>query len=167
MDKEQNIVLVGMPGAGKSTTGVLLAKALGREFLDADIYMQHREGSSLQDIIDTRGLVAFRQLEELRMLDLTLQGAVIATGGSVVYSEKAMDHLKAKGRIIYLKVPLTVLENRLSDLTSRGVAIDSDQSLQGLLEERGPLYERFADDVIDCRDMSHDVVVGAIREALS
>jgi shikimate kinase len=167
VDAQRNLVLIGMPGAGKSTVGVLLAKATSRAFVDTDVVIQAREGMRLGEIITGRGTEAFRAVEERHVLSLRLTGHVIATGGSVVYSERAMAHLRATGTIVFLSLPLDVLEDRLTDLTSRGVVIATGQSLAQLHTERQPLYERYADAVIDCTNLNHEEVVHTVLAALT
>ena len=164
---DQNIILIGMPGAGKSTTGVLLAKALSHEFVDIDLLIQAADGRRLQEMIDSGGLDDFLALEERHVLALNVQGAVIATGGSVVYSEKAMRHLKQRGTVVYLQLPLSHLEARITDMDSRGVVIAPWQNLADLYHERLPLYEHFADITIDCAGLSHGHVLQVILQALA
>ncbi len=158
-----NIVLIGMPGAGKSTVGVLLAKVTFREFVDTDLVIQAAEGRRLQDIIDRSGVDAFRNLEERYVLALASENAVIATGGSVVYSERAMAHLRENSKVVFLDVPLDVLEKRLTDTATRGIVAGPGQGLQALYEERLPLYRRYADVVLDCGEQGHEAVVKAVR----
>ena len=155
-----------MPGAGKSTCGVLLAKALSRGFLDTDVYIQAREGRRLQETIDALGTAEFCRLEERHVLSLSCSGCVIATGGSVVYSLAAMEHLSSSGVIIYLRLPLAALEKRLSDLDVRGVVMAPGQTLRELFEERTPLYRRYAEITIGCEDLTHEEVVREIIAAL-
>jgi shikimate kinase len=148
----RNIVLIGMPGSGKSTVGVLLAKTLGRKFIDTDIRIQETTGRLLQDIIDHDGVDAFLKIEEDTILALNRHRAVIATGGSVVYSRKAMEHLQAHGVVVYLQVSFEEIERRLKNITTRGIALHPGQSLRDLYEERVSLYERYADITITCTD---------------
>ena len=162
MTTGQNIILIGMPGAGKSTVGVLLAKALSRDFVDTDVLIQAAEGRRLQEIIDSDGLDAFLALEERHVLALTPHGAVIATGGSVVYSDPAMTHLKRHGRAVYLQLPLPDLEARITDMDSRGVVIAPWQNLADLYHERLPLYEAFADITIDSAGLNQNQIVTRI-----
>ena len=162
-----NLALIGMPGAGKSTLGVLLAKRTARSFLDTDLLIQKAEGAPLQEIIEKRGVKFFRGVEERIVLGLDCSSSVIATGGSVVYSEAAMEHLGRLGRRIYLDVPLVELEQRLGNLDNRGVIRGPGQDLEGLLAERRPLYERWADIRVDCRDLAHDGVVDAVIRTLA
>jgi len=156
-----------MPGAGKSTVGVLLAKALSRNFVDTDLIIQASEGRRLQDIIDEDGLEAFRVVEERHVLTLSIPGAVIATGGSVVYSSTAMSHLQVGGMVVYLELPLDTIRKRITNMDDRGVAKAPGQSLEALYTEREPLYTRYADVVIPCGDLGHDDVVKAVMESLS
>lgn len=161
------IVLVGMPGAGKSTLGVLLAKATTKDFVDTDVIIQLRANQSLQDIVDNSGYLTLRQLEEVVLLDLEVEQHVIATGGSVVYSEKGMAHLKSLGPIVYLKVSLEELKRRVKDLPSRGIAAIPGQTLEDLYEERVPLYERYADIVVSCDGKTPEQVVEDIMQAVA
>jgi shikimate kinase len=164
MDQDTNIVLIGMPGAGKSTLGVLLAKELSRSFLDTDIYIQAREGCTLQSILEERGIARFLEVEESHLLSLRLEGYVIATGGSVVYSPKAMAHLKGRGIAVLLELSLPLLVQRIRDMDSRGIAMAPGQDLGGLYLERKPLYDRYADIRISCDYKGHEAV---LRETIS
>lgn len=162
----RNLVLIGMAGAGKSTVGVLLAKALSRTFIDTDLIIQAAEGRRLQDILDRDGIEAFRRLEEKHILALNAQGAVIATGGSVVYSARAMAHLKANGVAVYLHLPVDALERRVTNLDSRGIVMAPGQTFADLYRERQPLYEKYADLTVDCTGQNHDAVVDRVIAAL-
>jgi shikimate kinase len=148
----KNIVLIGMPGAGKSTMGVILAKTLGRNFIDTDIVAQETTGRLLQDIIDTEGTVAFLKTEEKTILSLHCRNAVIATGGSVVFSEKAIEHLKKEGVVIYMDISFEEMVRRLNNITTRGIVLVAGQSLLDMYNQRVPLYEECADITIDCSD---------------
>lgn len=148
MEKE-NITLIGMPGAGKSTVGVVLAKILGMDFLDSDLLIQKRERKLLWQIIEERGLDGFNLVEEEVNSSINTDYSIIATGGSAVYSEKAMQHLKEISTVVYLKVSCDVLKKRLGDLKNRGVSIKEGQTLDDLYEERRPLYEKYADLTVD------------------
>ncbi|MEW5801896.1 MAG: shikimate kinase [bacterium] len=164
--KSENIVLIGMPGVGKSTIGVILAKVLSRDFLDTDVYIQAEEGRTLQEIIDREGMEKFCELEERYVTSVARRGAVIATGGSVVYSDLAMVHLKSQGVVLHLSLPIHLLEKRLTDFTTRGVVKKSAQTFIELYDERIPLYERYADSTIDCTGMGHEEVVKVILSRL-
>ena len=161
----RNLVLIGMPGVGKSTVGVLLAKALSRSFIDTDVYIQAREGRQLQDIIDTDGPDSFRGIEAQHVLSLDCRAHVIATGGSVVYSAAAMRHLKARGIALYMRLPLPLLLDRLTNIDSRGVVMTPGQSVEDLFEEREALYERYADVTVDCQGITHEQTVARIVDA--
>jgi len=164
VDPERNLVLIGMPGAGKSTLGVLLAKALARPFLDTDIHIQSRERRSLQAIILESGIEAFKRLEESTILSLDCGGTVIATGGSAVYSERAMRHLGRTGILLYLELSLPLLICRVRDMDTRGIVRAPGQDWEDLYRERSPLYERYAHLRINCDRKGHEEVV---REILS
>lgn len=163
----RNVVLIGMPGVGKSTVGVLLAKAMSRDFLDTDVYIQAHECRRLQDLLDELGREAFLRLEEGYLMTLDREDCVIATGGSAVYSAPAMEHLGASGVRVHLELPLEDLERRISNLHSRGVVMTRDQTLRGLFEEREPLYREYADVTVDCRGLTHDETVRAVLEAVA
>ena len=164
--QRDNLVLIGMPGVGKSTVGVLLAKATSRDFLDTDVLIQAREGRTLQEIMDSDGSAAFIRLEERYLLDIDQGGYVIATGGSAVYSPPAMSHLAARGRLIYLWLPLDVLGERITNMGSRGIVKEPHQTLAAIFEERSPLYARWAQVAIDCRGRTPDQLVGDILKAV-
>lgn len=165
--KDRNIVLIGMPGVGKSTIGVLLAKATSREFVDTDVLIQARGKRRLQEIIDADGMDAFCDVEERAILQLDCRRAVIATGGSAVYSPAAMEHLKESGVVVHLDLDLAALAERLTNLDTRGVVMRPGQTLEELFEERAPLYRRYADITIDCAALSHEAVVARIEKALA
>jgi len=163
---DRNVVLIGMPGAGKSTCGVLLAKGTGRPFIDTDVWIQSLEGCRLQEIIDGRGLAAMRAVEEQRVLELDVRGHVVATGGSVVYSEPAMRHLKEGGEVVFLQVGVGVLHERLGDAAERGIVRAPGQSFDDLYTERLPLYRRYADHTIDCNGLDHEAVVERVLQVM-
>lgn len=148
---KKNIVLIGMPGVGKSTAGVVLAKVLGYEFIDADLVIQQQEGKLLHEIISEVGTDGFIAVENRVNSELDVEKSIIATGGSVVYGKEAMQHLKEIGTVVYLKVSYDILEKRLHDIKGRGVVLKDGQDLRGLYEERIPLYEKYADIVV-CED---------------
>ena len=149
MDKS-NIVLIGMPGSGKSTCGVIAAKVMLKNFFDTDLLLQGLEQSRLQDLIDTKGTEYFYAAEEKAILSLQLEATVIATGGSVIYSDKAMRHLRSLGKVIYLHLGYDTMLDRINDLTTRGIVIKEGSSLLDMYNERLPLYEKYADKIINC-----------------
>lgn len=156
-----------MSGAGKSTLGVLLAKALGMNFIDTDIVIQQRENRLLQDIIDRDGIEEFLKIEEQTVSGLRLQNTVIATGGSVVYSDKAMAALKSNGTVVYLHVTFEEIEKRLSDIKTRGIVIKKGNSLYDVYRERLPLYEKYSDIKIDCTARQIEECVGYLVRKLN
>lgn len=161
-----NLVLIGMPGSGKSTIGVILAKRTSRDFVDTDVVIQSHEHRSLQDIVDRDGYMVLRDIEEKWVTSLALENTVIATGGSVVYSDKSMAHLARNGTIIFLDVTLEVLKTRISDYDQRGIARRPDQSFEELFEERSVLYRRYADITIGCDSLNQDEVCNAMLATL-
>ena len=140
-----NVILIGMPGSGKSTVGVVLAKLLGLHFCDTDLVLQQHCGKKLQEIIRTEGDAAFFRHEDEVLAALDVQNTVIATGGSAVYSDRAMQHLMAGGKCVYLKVAADEIERRLANFSDRGVVIADGMTLADLYAERKPLYEKYAD----------------------
>lgn len=162
-----NLVLVGMPGAGKSTIGVVLAKRLGFDFLDTDVLIQARQGRRLQEIINSDGLAAFRQIEEVALLSLACKRTVIATGGSAIYSEAGMTALKAHGTIVFLDLPLDELSRRVQDMDTRGMVIDPGETFAGLFARRHPLYHRWADITVACRTRSVEELASEITHRLT
>ncbi len=148
--KHNSIVLVGMPGAGKSTIGLLLAKELGLDFLDTDVAIQVQEGKTLQQIMDTSNYLKLRHIEEQVLQKTDPRSKVVATGGSAVYSEAGMSHLKQYGYIVFLDVPLRELTRRIHNYETRGIARHPNQSFSDLFDERSKLYKKYADLVIDC-----------------
>lgn len=149
--KKNNIVLIGMPGVGKSTIGVILAKVLGYQFIDADLVIQKEEGKLLKDIIAEVGPEGFIEVENRVNASICVEDSIIATGGSVVYGTEAMEHLKEIGTVLYLSLPYKEIEKRLNDIKGRGVVLRKGQTLKDLYEERTILYEKYAD-VIICED---------------
>jgi len=160
-DERSNIVLVGMPGSGKSTIGVALAKLMSRTFIDTDVLIQISEARSLQEIVDTDGHMALRRIEEHIILGLCCHNTVIATGGSAVYSNPAMRHLKSNGIVYFLNVDPPRLISRIHDFDTRGLAKDRNQSFTDLFQERMELYRKYADVIVDCGNLSREVI-GAI-----
>lgn len=164
--REENIILIGMSGAGKSTLGVLLAKALGKDFLDTDIIIQQKENRLLQEIIDNDGIEAFLETEERIVTELEARGCVIATGGSVVYSEKAMAALGRNGRVVYLDVSYEEIAKRLTDITTRGIVLKKGNSLKDAYDERIPLYHKYGEISVSCTGKTIEQCVGEIVEKL-
>lgn len=165
-NKKSNIVLIGMPGSGKSTVGVILAKSLGLEFVDTDILIQTEEGKTLQDIVDNRGHMALRVIEERVLLSVKHKNHIIATGGSAAYSEPAMLHLKKDGILVFLHAELDVLKNRITNYETRGLAKRPDQTFQDLFNERFELYSKYADITINSGHNSQDSVVDDVIKQL-
>ncbi len=140
-----NLILIGMPTSGKSTVGIILAKALGYDFVDIDLVMQKRTGKKLRQLMDQKGIDGFLKFEEETALSLQCRHTVIAPGGSIIYGKKAMEHLRNMGRVIYLEIDYDMLSERLHDAKNRGVTLRDGQTLEELYEERVPLYEKYAD----------------------
>ena len=161
-----NVVLIGMPGAGKSTVGVVLAKKMGYRFMDSDLVIQERKGMLLHQIIEEKGIDGFIKVENDINASLNTQQSVIATGGSAIYGAEAMEHLKDIGTVVYLKLYYEAVENRLGDLNERGVAVREGQSLSDLYEERIPYYEKYADITIDCENKMIKDIVTEIMSAM-
>ncbi len=145
-----SVILVGMPGAGKSTLGVMLAKMLAKDFVDTDLLIQLRAHATLQEVLDQQGYLALRQLEEETLLSCQFDNHIVATGGSAVYSEKGMTHLKTFGPVVYLDVSLDELRRRIKNYETRGIARRPDQSFESLFAERQALYQRYADLTVEC-----------------
>ena len=154
----ENLVLIGMPGAGKSTVGVILAKQTSRDFVDTDVLIQTLQRRSLQEIVDADGHMVLRKIEEDILLKLSVHNHVIATGGSAAYSDPAMQHLKLGGIVVFLDVSLPTLETRVHDFRTRGLAKRQDQSFADLFHERFELYTRYADITIACADLTQEGV---------
>ena len=160
---KSNIVLIGMPGCGKSTVGVVLAKNLGYRFLDVDLVIQETEGRLLSEILDEEGFEGFIAAEEKTCLGIETEKTVIATGGSAVYGKKGIEHLAEIGTVVYIRLGYDEIEHRLGDLHKRGVAMREDMTLRDLYGERTPLYERYADIICDgegrlLRELVTDIV---------
>lgn len=163
---KSNIILTGMPGVGKSTVGVVLAKRLGYHFLDSDLLIQEKYGKLLHEIIAERGNGGFLQVECEVNAAIVTTSTVIATGGSAVYGKEAMRHFSEIGIVIYLQLTYKAIAERLGDLNKRGVAFQSGQTLKHLYEERVPLYEKYADIVIACEDKSIREIVMEISKKI-
>ncbi len=164
--RHQTISLIGMPGAGKSTVGVILAKRTGLAFTDTDLAIQVREGEILQDIVDRVGNPRFREIEEEVLLEVPLDDAVVSTGGSVIYSDAVMRRLRAAGPVVYLAADLATLEARVAANPLRGIARGAGQSYADVFAERCPLYKRYADIIVDATAGNADAVADAIFRAL-
>lgn len=157
-----SLILVGMPGAGKSTIGLLLAKDLAKDFVDTDILIQLRTGKTLQEIIRFSGYQKLREIEEETLLSATYPNHIIATGGSAIYSDAGMTHLKKFGLVIYLDVPLDELHKRIHNYDTRGIARRPEQSFEELFEERRNLYQKYADITVFCGDKKQDQIIEEI-----
>lgn len=157
-----NISLIGMPGVGKSTVGVLLAKALSWSFLDTDLMIQVAVERRVRDVVYTEGIERFVRIEQRYVLALDRREHVIAAGGSVVCGPAAMEHLKSLGAIVHLDLPLPVLERRLAELDGQGIVIAPGQTLHGIYQQRRPLYQRYAGVTIDCADRTQEQIVEEI-----
>ena len=161
-----NIILIGMPGSGKSTVGVILAKLLSRGFVDTDLLIQTAQGRSLQRIVETDGFLALRGIEEQMLLGLHCSNQVIATGGSAAYSHAAMTHLKRGGILVFLHADLETLHKRVHDFSERGLAKSPEQTLDDLFRERLSLYTTYADITIDSCRLTHEEVCARIIEQI-
>lgn len=163
-----NIILIGMPGAGKSTVGVILAKALGMNFVDSDLKIQEQEGKLLKDIIAERGLEGYLEVENQVNIGLREEHSVIATGGSVIYCHEAMEHLRSIGTVVYIRLEFDTIDERLGNIRQRGVVLRKGQNLRSLYEERCPLYEKYAHIILDGEGLTMeeilDRIVTQIRE---
>lgn len=141
----KNVVMVGMPGSGKSTIGVILAKSLGFDFVDTDLVICKREGKRLQEIIDTEGLEKFLEIEQQVGEEISPVNSVVATGGSMILSDEAMKNLKKDGIVVYVEVPLKILKKRITNMKTRGIAFKKGETLEDIFRVRTPLYEKYAD----------------------
>ena len=164
--QHDNIILIGMPGCGKSTIGVVLAKAIGYHFTDTDLLIQSTYGCKLQELIDWEGAASFLRKEEETVLAFQPEHTVVATGGSVVYSEAAMRHLADRGTVVYLRRSLDEILSHLGDWSRRGIALPAGMGIDGLYAERTPLYERYAQVTVDCEGKEISGIVREIEAAL-
>jgi shikimate kinase len=164
---KNNIVLIGMPGVGKSTIGVILAKILAYHFLDSDLVIQEREGRRLHQIISEEGTDGFLKIENDVNASLNVERTIIATGGSAIYGKEAMEHLKEIGEVVYLKADYETIEKRLGNLEKRGVALKNGQTLKDLYEERTKLYELYADVTVDEKGLGTEETIGAVLRGLN
>ena len=156
----RNIILTGMPACGKSTLGVVLAKTLGMSFVDTDLLIQEHTGRLLQDIIDHDGMEEFLRIEEYILTHVQAENSVIATGGSAVYSDRGMKYLRTIGEIVYIRLPLNEIEKRLNNIKTRGIAMAPGENLEDLYNRRIPLYEKYADIVLDAEGMNLEESLG-------
>lgn len=163
---KSNIILIGMPAAGKSTIGVLLAKTLLKSFVDTDLIIQSKYGSALCNIIEKEGTDTFLEIENDIICSEEYKSSVVATGGSAVYGEKAMAHLKADGTAVYLEISLDEIKKRIGNITTRGVAMKNGTTLDELYNERLPLYNKYADITVNCEGKSAEAIVTEIVEKL-
>lgn len=161
-----NIILIGMPGCGKSTVGVVLAKTVGKNFVDTDLLIQEHEGELLQNIIDTKGNGYFKELEEKVLSGVQMSNSVIATGGSAVYYENAMAHLRTTGTVVYLQLPLSVIVERLDNISTRGITMAPGETIADIYERRIPLYEKEADLVISSENLTVEQTIEKILSHL-
>lgn len=159
-----NIILIGMPGAGKSTVGVILAKLMGYKFIDSDLLIQRQEESLLKDIIKEKGLEGFIEIENKVNSEIKAEETIIATGGSVIYGKEAMSHLSNIGTIVYIKLSMENLKDRLGNMKQRGVALKRGQNLEDLYEERTPLYEKYSDIIVNSDGKSIEELLNIIIE---
>lgn len=161
-----NIALIGMPGAGKSTVGVILAKVMGYEFIDIDLVIQKKEKQLLIDIITRQGLKKFIEIENKVTQEIITDRTIIATGGSVIYGKEAMHHLKNIATIIYIRLSDKTLVNRLGDIRKRGVVLRENQTFEELYRERCPLYEKYADIIIDAQQLEIEQLMETILDKI-
>ena len=164
---KENIVLIGMPGVGKSTIGVILAKILGYHFLDSDLVIQEKEGKRLHQIISEVGTEGFLKIENDVNASLNVDRTIIATGGSAIYGKEAMEHLKEIGKVVYLKADYETIRKRLGNLEKRGVALKQGQTLRDLYNERSVLYEKYADIVVDEQGLGTEETIDAVLRSLN
>lgn len=162
----RNLILIGMPSAGKSTVGVIVAKNRGMSFVDTDVLLQTQQGRLLQNIIDMDGIENFLKIEESTILTLNCENTVIATGGSAIFSESAMSHLKRNGIVVYLDINIETVKKRLLNIKTRGVVLSPGQTLEEVYNKRKPLYEKYADITINCSEYSIDTTIDTIHQTL-
>ncbi len=162
----ENLTLVGMPGSGKSTVGVVLAKTLGYSFLDVDLVIQERQGALLQELLDTHGDQGFLDIEGATIRSLSPQKTVLAPGGSCVLRSDAMAHLRSLGPIVYLRLSYPALERRINNLATRGIAFAPGQTLKDVYDQRCPLYEQWADLTVDADGQRLEDTLAAVTRAL-
>ncbi len=163
----KNIVMIGMPGAGKSTIGVILAKELGYHFVDSDLVIQEKEGRLLREIIASEGLERFKEIENQANYELDVTKSVVATGGSVIYGKEAMERFHKEDIVVYLKLSYKSISRRIGDPKKRGVVLKDDQTLRDLYEERCPLYETYAHVTVDADDLGIGEVMHLVKDKVA
>lgn len=163
---KSNIVLIGMPGVGKSTVGVLLAKAINYDFLDSDLVIQQDSDKKLYEIINESGIEEFLRIEDKTLANINKERTVIATGGSAVYGENAMKHLKESGVVVYLKLSCVEIIKRINNITTRGIAMKKGKTIFDIYDERVPLYEHYADVIVDVECKNIEETVSMIIERI-
>lgn len=161
-----NVVLIGMPGCGKSTIGVLLAKAMLYNFLDTDLVIQNKFSKTLSQIIKEEGIEAFKEKENVVLSEIRCENSIVATGGSAVYGKEAMQNLKQNAKVVYLKLAPSEIEARIKNIKTRGIAMQEGTSIEELYNERAPLYERYADKIVCCSGKTIEECVNDIIKAL-
>ncbi len=166
MRKDENIILIGMPGSGKSSIGVIIAKRLGMRFIDVDLLIQERQGELLQETVDRVGSDAFLEIEADAVCSVSVQNSVISPGGSAILCERGAKHLKSLGKVVYLRLTLDALKTHLSDLSSRGIAMKPGQTLDDIYNYRVPFYEKYADITVDTSMQTIEESVDAVLNAL-
>lgn len=163
---KSNVVLIGMAGSGKSTVGVILAKAIGMQFVDTDLLIQQKTGEKLQTTIDTKGLSSFLKTEEEVLLNLSLSNHVIATGGSAVLSDSAMEKLKTNSTVIFLDVEFKEIVKRVSNMSARGIVMEKDENFEDVFNKRLPLYRKYADITVEPKNLTLEETVNLIINAI-
>jgi shikimate kinase len=162
----ENVILIGMPGVGKSTLGVILAKLIGYRFVDTDLIIQENTGSLLCEIIEKEGVQGFIDTENRICSEVAAERSVIATGGSAVYGKEAMEHLRSIGTVVYLKQDIETIRKRVGDMSGRGVVLRAGQTLDDIFSERAPLYEKYAHIVVEMRDGTVEDNLKAVLKAI-
>lgn len=161
-----NVILIGMPGSGKSTVGVLLAKALLMDFVDTDLLLQKRYNKTLIKLIESLGIEGFKRIENETLKSLKFENTVVATGGSAVYGDEAMKNLKTDGVVVYLKLTPEEIKNRIKNITTRGIVMNPGCTINELYLERASLYEKYADVIVECNGKTVEETVEAVVSAL-
>lgn len=164
---KNNIVLIGMPGAGKSTIGVLLAKSINYQFIDTDLIIQSQNGSKLYEIINEKGIDEFLKIENDTLAGVNVEKSVIATGGSAIFGEEAMTHLKSIGYIVYIRLSCEEIERRINNIKTRGIAMSKGKTISDIYGDRTPLYEKYADIIVDCENTTIEDCVEMIMDKCS